>query len=144
MRKIILAALALAWFAASAYPQNFSAENLARRTFERRAVEAVIWAMPAVSYELMLQQLLTKAKGEVDQIVYWLRPLDWKNQTLTPNPDAIYLMAFFNTKEVGPVVIRGAARQRRLACGQYRRYLADAARGCRSRGVRTKERAAST
>jgi hypothetical protein len=27
------------------------------------------------------------------------------NQTLTPNPDAIYLMAFFNTKDVGPVVI---------------------------------------
>src|SRR6202008_242584 len=30
--------------------------------------------------------------------------LDWKNQTLTPNPDVIYLMAFFNTKD-GPVVI---------------------------------------
>jgi hypothetical protein len=105
MRRMILLALALTWLAASGYAQNFSAEDLARRTVERRAVEAVIWAMPAVNYELMLQQLLTKAKGEVNQIVYWSRPLDWKNQTLTPNPDAIYLMSFFNTKDVGPVVI---------------------------------------
>src|SRR5262249_49077540 len=28
-----------------------------------------------------------------------------KNQTLTPNPDVIYLMPFINTKDVGPVVI---------------------------------------
>jgi len=28
-------------------------------------------------------------------------PLDLKNQTLTPNPDTIYLMPFFNTKDVG-------------------------------------------
>src|SRR4029077_7403026 len=30
---------------------------------------------------------------------------DWKNQTLTPNPDAIYLMPFINTKDAGPVVL---------------------------------------
>jgi hypothetical protein len=33
------------------------------------------------------------------------RPLDGNNQTLTPNPDSIYLMTFYNTKDVGPVVI---------------------------------------
>ena len=47
------------------------------------------------------------ARGERgwNQIVYWSRLLDWKNQTLTPNPDAIYLMPFFNTAQAGPVVI---------------------------------------
>jgi hypothetical protein len=30
---------------------------------------------------------------------------DWKNQTLTPNPDSIYPMPFINTKDVGPVVL---------------------------------------
>src|SRR5262249_18477887 len=35
---------------------------------------------------------------------YWGRPLDWHNQTLTPNPDAIYFMAFYNTKDAGPIV----------------------------------------
>ncbi len=37
-------------------------------------------------------------------MIYWGRPLDAKNQTLTPNPDALYFMAFFNTKD-GPVVL---------------------------------------
>jgi len=87
------------------HAQSFSTEELARRAIERRAVEAVIWGMPAVNYELMLQQMLTKTKAEVNQVVYWSRPVDWKNQTLTPNPDAIYFMPFFNTKDIGPVVI---------------------------------------
>ncbi|WP_338049431.1 DUF1254 domain-containing protein [Rhizobium tubonense] len=49
--------------------------------------------------------MLAKTKGKVNQIVYWSRPVDWHNQTLTPNPDAIYLMTFTNTRDVGPVVI---------------------------------------
>ena len=44
------------------------------------------------------------ANAAPNQIVYWSRPLDWKNQTLTPNPDTIYLMPFYNTKD-GPVVL---------------------------------------
>src|SRR5262245_14052899 len=85
--------------------QTFSATELAERMLHRRAVEAAIWGMSAVNTDLMLQEMLTKTTGKVNQIVYWGRPLDWRNQTLTPNPDAIYFMAFFNTKEVGPVVI---------------------------------------
>ena len=70
---------------------------------ERRAVEAVIWGVPAVNYDLMDQQML-RLGGKPNQIVYWSGLLDWRNQTLTPNPDVIYLMAFFNTKD-GPMVI---------------------------------------
>jgi len=40
----------------------------------------------------------------VNEVIYWGRPLDWHNQTLTPNPDAIYFMAFYDTKDVGPIV----------------------------------------
>jgi hypothetical protein len=85
--------------------RDFSADELNKRTIERRAVEAVIWGMPAVNYDLMLQEMLTKTEGKVNQIVYWSRPLDWRNQTLTPNPDAIYFMTFFNTREAGPIVL---------------------------------------
>ena len=81
------------------------AAELARRAIERRAVEAVIWGMPAVNYDLMLQEMLTKTTGKVNQMIYWGRPLDWKNQTLTPNPDTLYFMSFLNTKDVGPIVI---------------------------------------
>jgi hypothetical protein len=52
---------------------------------ESRAIEAVIWGMLAVNTELMRQEML-KADGKENQIIYWDKPLDWHNQTLTPNP----------------------------------------------------------
>jgi len=90
--------------AGAAADPPFSSAQLAERALHRRAVEAVIWGMPAVNYDLMLQETL-RAGGKENQIVYWGRPLDWRNQTLTPNPDTIYFMAFFNTKDAGPIVI---------------------------------------
>ena len=91
-------------FAQQASSQTFSADELARRTIERRAVEAVIWGIPAVNYDLMRQAAIHQAKGAENQIVYWSRLPSWKNQTLTPNPDAVYLMPFFNTR-AGPMVL---------------------------------------
>src|ERR1700755_2313135 len=82
----------------------FDANELARRTVERRAIEAVIWGMPAVNFDLMFQAL-SRAGGTWNQIVYWSRLPDWKIQTLTPNPDSIYLSPFINTRDVGPVVL---------------------------------------
>ncbi len=104
MKKTAFAALGLILAVVSADAQQFSADEIASRTVERRSIEAVIWGMPAVNYDLMLQEML-KLGGKVNQIVYWSDLPDWKNQTLTPNPDSIYLMPFINTKEVGPVVI---------------------------------------
>ena len=74
------------------------------RLVQSRAVEAVIWGIPAVNAELMAQEAV-KAGGEINEFVYWSRPADWKNQTLTPNPDSIYFMSFYSTKDVGPLVI---------------------------------------
>src|SRR6266478_7314272 len=88
----------------TAHAQGPTADDLTRRSIERRAIEAVIWGMPAVNYDLMLQAAIS-AKGKTNQIVYWSRLPDWKNQTLTPNPDVIYLMPLFNTKDVGPMVM---------------------------------------
>ena len=105
MNKIALSVVALMCATLSSHAQNLSPDELARRATERRAVDAAIWGMPAVNYDLMLQQMLTKTPGKVNQVIYWGQPLDWKNQTLTPNPDTLYFMAFLNTKDVGPIVI---------------------------------------
>jgi hypothetical protein len=83
---------------------KFSSADLAERMLHRRAVEAVIWGMPAVNYDLMLQEMLSKTNGKVGQVIYWGCPLNWKNQTLTPNPDSLYFMVFFNT-EHGPIIL---------------------------------------
>ena len=48
---------------------------------------------------------MENAGGKWNQVVYWSRPLGWKNQTLTPNPDTIYLFPFYNTNDAGPMVL---------------------------------------
>ena len=83
----------------------FTPEQLTERTIHRRAVEAVVWGMPTVNYQLMYQEMVDKVHGNLNQILYWSGLLDWKNQTLTPNRDVIYLMPFFNAKDIGPVVL---------------------------------------
>jgi hypothetical protein len=103
MNKIVLAASALL-VAASAQVQSLSADDVARRAIERRAVEAMNWGMSAVNFNLLYEGMV-KTGGTYNQVVYWSRLPDWKYQTLTPNPDTVYLFPFVNTKEVGPVVI---------------------------------------
>lgn len=108
MKKAILAVGSIALLMAasgSARAQRLSSAQLAERAIHRRAVEAVSWGMPVVNYDLMRQEMLEKTPGKVNQIVYWSRPLDWHNQTLTPNPDAIYFMSFFDTRDAGPIVL---------------------------------------
>jgi hypothetical protein len=73
MKNVIFSVI-LSCTTASAYAQNYSAEDLAQRTIERRAVETVNWGMAAVNYDLMLQEMLTKTAGKVNQIIYWGRP----------------------------------------------------------------------
>ena len=88
----------------AAQSQGFSGAEPARNEIEHRAVEAVIWGMPAVNYDLMYQAAV-RAKGGFNQVIYWSHLPDWKIQTLTPNPDSIYLTPFINTKEAGPMVL---------------------------------------
>jgi len=55
MIRTVLAALASMCGAASVPAQRFSADDLARRTLERRAVAAAIWGMPLVNIDPMRQ-----------------------------------------------------------------------------------------
>ena len=82
---------------------GLSTSDLAERAVHRRAVEAVIWGMPAVNAELMYQAM-ADAKAAFNDVTYWSRPVTSKNQTLTPNPNTIYLNPYYNTQN-GPIVI---------------------------------------
>jgi hypothetical protein len=82
---------------------SFGSTELTERAIYRRAVETVIWGMPAVNYYRMLQAAIANG-AKANQVVYWSRPVNWKDQTLTPNPDTIYLNPLYDTTG-GPVVI---------------------------------------
>lgn len=84
---------------------EFKPANIKEQIVYQRAIEALVWGIPAVNYDLMLQAMLGSTKGKQNEIIFWSKPVDWHNQTLTPNPDAIYFMFFFNTKDAGPIVI---------------------------------------
>jgi hypothetical protein len=87
------------------YAQNRNPSESARKALERRAIEAINWGMPAVNYDVMLQAMIERVGGRPNQVLYWSGLPGWRNQTLTPNPEVIYAMPFFNTRDVGPMVL---------------------------------------
>jgi hypothetical protein len=102
-KRLVIAVLAL--FVVIAHAQDRAGDEPVERALERRAVEAVIWGMPAVNCELMRQAMLSSTSAKDNEVVFWSRPVNWKNQTLAPNPDSIYFMTFVDTKSAGPLVI---------------------------------------
>lgn len=87
----------------TAQTSTFTPKTVNEQAIYSRAFNAVIWGLPAVNSELMHESLL-KAKGNYNQVVYWSGRLNAKNQTLTPNPDVIYINPFYDTRN-GPVVL---------------------------------------
>jgi hypothetical protein len=81
------------------HPQPSSPEDLNRQTVAQRAVDAAIWGMPIVSVNAMRRAFFRDARANYDDVVFWSKPSDWKNQTTTPNASARYIYFNFNTKE---------------------------------------------
>ena len=79
MKAVLAACVFLSSFATSAFAQNHSIDNLARRTVERRAVEATIWGMRVVNTDLMYQQMLelaVRVRSPVGTLDDKVRPTD--------------------------------------------------------------------
>ena len=103
MKSLICAGLALVWTALSANAQQLSAEDLARRTIERRAVEAAIWGMPAVSMA-GVRKSLAGIGADFNQVVYFSQPLEARHEFLTANNQTPYVMTVLDLRR-GPVVV---------------------------------------
>jgi len=82
-----------------------TSEELTARTVHRRAVDAVIWGQPIVSFDAMRQAYFRDAKARYNDIIWWPNGAGWKNQSLTVNTSVRYIYFFFNTKNDGPVVL---------------------------------------
>ena len=66
MKHALLGLVALTISAGAVLAQDKPSSE--QRTIERRAVEAAIWGMPVVNYDLMLQEMLAKTAGKVNQV----------------------------------------------------------------------------
>jgi hypothetical protein len=104
MKTSMLSALVLVCAAASAHAQSFSPDDLARRTVERRAVEAAIWGMPLVNTDAMRQAYFRDVGAKYNDICYFSKPQNWKFQVTTPNASTNYVYFNYNLKD-GPVVV---------------------------------------
>jgi len=98
--------IGLVLFTQSAAAQTtYTPQELASRTLYRRAVDAVIWGVPAVNLDMMRQAYFRDAKASYSDIVWWPKGGDWKNQSLDVDTSVRYLYIFCNTKSAGPMVL---------------------------------------
>src|SRR5271157_584063 len=98
--------IGLVLFTQSAAAQTtYTPQELASRTINRRAVDAVIWGVPAVNLDMMRQAYFRDAKASYSDIVWWPKGGDWKNQSLDVDTSVRYLYIFSNTKGGGPIVL---------------------------------------
>jgi hypothetical protein len=86
-------------------PASASPPNPIDNVIFRRAVDAVIWGMPIVSFDALRQAYFRDAKAAYNDIIWWPKCSGWKNQTLTANTSLRYIFAFANTHRDGPVVV---------------------------------------
>jgi hypothetical protein len=101
----LLALTAVALPIQRASSQDFSPKALQQRMVERRAVDAVIWALPLVGEDTVKQAAFRDGKASYNDIVWWPKGGGWKNQSPTPNVNTRYMYFFINTKQDGPVVV---------------------------------------
>ena len=50
--------------------------EIQQQVVQTRAIEAIIWSMPAVNLDIMYQAMLRETKAKDNQMLYWSRLLD--------------------------------------------------------------------
>src|SRR5882672_10443331 len=83
MRYGVLTAVVMAATTVSALP------------IDHHVVAIVQQGLPAVRCDRVYQAVLS-TDGSFNEIVYWSRLPDWKNQLFAPDPNAIYVLPFLN------------------------------------------------
>src|SRR5262245_47428238 len=93
---VAIGLLVLTAFAWSQQPFNFSTAELAKHTMHRRAVDAVIWGQPTVSFDSMRQAYFRDTRAAYNDIIWRPRISGWKNQSLTVNTSVCYVYFLCN------------------------------------------------
>jgi hypothetical protein len=80
------------------------AEEPQKLALQRRAVEAAIWGMPAVSMRSAINATKRDLGGDWNDVVYFSKPMVSRHGFLTANNQTPYVISSINTKN-GPMVV---------------------------------------
>ena len=142
MRKAILVAFTLLCTPVCAPAQTFSPADLARRTIERRAVEAAIWGMPAVSMA-GVRKSLAGIGADYNQVVYFSKPLEARHEFLTANNQTPYVMSVLDL-HAGRSFSMSRLPATRSHCSAAPSTVGRCRSSMSGRAARTRARAANT
>ncbi|HEX4987057.1 MAG TPA: DUF1254 domain-containing protein [Burkholderiales bacterium] len=87
------------------YPTREGMEKLREELFFQRAVQAWIWALPALNLYAMKEGSEGKFGKGYNVLPIWKDRLDAKTLVTTPNSDVIYAMGYLDLKKDGLMVI---------------------------------------
>lgn len=113
LSKLVVALIAITVLATTIVPTVATAQSttdadavsLSDKRLNRRAIEGVFWGMPIVSVWAMRDACRTTFNYELNDIVYFSKPADWKYKFLTVNNTTLYSYVFYNVERDGPIVI---------------------------------------
>ncbi|MEJ1972507.1 MAG: DUF1214 domain-containing protein [Lacunisphaera sp.] len=85
--------------AISASGKEFTSTELNERTLQRRAVEATIWGMPAVSLAAMRESLKRDLDANFGDIVYFSQVAEPRHELLTANNQTPYVLTVLDLRQ---------------------------------------------
>jgi hypothetical protein len=85
-------------------PSELIPADLAKRTLRRRAVEATIWGMPAVSMAAIRASLKRDLDADLGDVVYFSNVMVPRHEVLTANNQTPYVFTCFDLRH-GPMVL---------------------------------------
>jgi hypothetical protein len=91
-----------------------TAGDLEAQLVYRRAVEATIWGMPAVSMAAVRRSLSRDLDAGYGDVIYFTRPMEPRHEFLTANNQTPYVVTFFDLK-AGPMVLEVPAASDEVA-----------------------------
>lgn len=84
--------------------ETFTPAELSERTLQRRAVEATIWGMPAVSMAAQREAMKRDLGAGFGDVVYFSQVAEPRHELLTANNQTPYVLTFLDLRH-GPMVL---------------------------------------
>ena len=102
--QIVRMSVAIAVVVAGFISTPLHAQEAYEKALHRRAVEAAIWGMPAVSMRSAINATKRDLGGDWNDVVYFSKPMVSRHGFLTANNQTPYVISSINTKD-GPMVV---------------------------------------